>query len=72
MTDLNILMNSFLFPILERVFMSPAPPNQVIHVILDKPVHFEVISFAIWITGILEIGITSLKDQMILASDLRY
>ena len=30
--------------------------KSVIHVILDKPVHFEVISFAIWITGILEIG----------------
>ena len=38
------------------IHVPPPPPNQVIHVILDKPVHFEVISFAIWITGILEIG----------------
>ena len=38
------------------IHVPPPPPNQVIHVILDEPVHFEVISFAIWITGILEIG----------------
>lgn len=38
------------------IHVPPPPPNQVILVILDKPVHFEVISFAIWITGILEIG----------------
>ena len=38
------------------IHVPPPPPNQVIHVILDKPVHWEVISFAIWITGILEIG----------------
>ena len=38
------------------IHVPPPPPNQEIHVILDEPVHFEVISFAIWITGILEIG----------------
>ena len=38
------------------IHVPPPPPNQVIHVILDEPVHFEVISFAIWMTGILEIG----------------
>jgi len=38
------------------IHVPPPPPNQVILVILDKPVHFEVISFAIWVTGILEIG----------------
>ena len=38
------------------IHVPPPPPNQVIHVILDEPVYFEVISFAIWITGILEIG----------------
>ena len=38
------------------IHVPPPPPNQVIHVILNEPVHFEVISFAIWITGILEIG----------------
>ena len=38
------------------IHVPPPPPNQVIHVVLDEPVYFEVISFAIWITGILEIG----------------
>tara|TARA_B100000945_G_scaffold282425_1_gene250804 strand:- start:1061 stop:1537 length:477 start_codon:yes stop_codon:yes gene_type:complete len=38
------------------IHVPPPPPNQVIHVILNEPVYFEVISFAIWITGILEIG----------------
>ena len=38
------------------IHVPPPPPNQVIHVVLEEPVYFEVISFAIWITGILEIG----------------
>ena len=38
------------------IHVPPPPPNQVIHVILDEPVPFEKLSFAIWITGIMEIG----------------
>jgi uncharacterized protein len=38
------------------VHVPPPPPNQVIHVILDKPEHFEKFLYAVWITGILEIG----------------
>ena len=38
------------------IHVPPPPPNQVIHVILEEPVHFEKLSFAIWITGIMEIG----------------
>ena len=34
----------------------PPPPNQVIHVILEEPEHFEKFLYAVWITGILEIG----------------
>ena len=38
------------------IHVPPPPPNQVIHVILDKPEHFEKFLYAVWITGILEIG----------------
>ncbi len=38
------------------IHVPPPPPNQVIHVILDKPVHFEKILYAVWVTGIIEIG----------------
>ena len=38
------------------IHVPPPPPNQVIHVILDKPVYFEKLMYAVWITGILEIG----------------
>jgi hypothetical protein len=34
----------------------PPPPNQVIHVIMDKSVHFEKLLDAVWVTGIIEIG----------------
>ena len=34
----------------------PPPPNQVIHVILDKPVYFEKLMYAVWVSGIVEIG----------------
>ena len=38
------------------IHVPPPPPNQVIHVILDKSVHFEELLYAVWITGIIEIG----------------
>jgi len=38
------------------IHVPPPPPNQVIHIILDEPEHFEKFLYAIWITGILEIG----------------
>ena len=38
------------------IHVPPPPPNQVIHVILEKPVHFETLLYAVWVTGILEIG----------------
>jgi len=38
------------------IHVPPPPPNQVIHVILDKQEHFEKFLYAVWITGILEIG----------------
>ena len=38
------------------IHVPPPPPNQVIHVILDKAVHFEKLLYAVWITGIIEIG----------------
>ncbi len=38
------------------IHVPPPPPNQVIHVILEKPEHFEKLLYAIWVTGILEIG----------------
>jgi len=38
------------------IHVPPPPPNQVIHVILDKSVHFEKLLYAVWITGIIEIG----------------
>ena len=38
------------------IHVPPPPPNQVIHVILDEPEHFEKFLYAVWVTGILEIG----------------
>ena len=38
------------------IHVPPPPPNQVIHVILDEPVQFEKLFYAVWITGIMEIG----------------
>ena len=38
------------------IHVPPPPPNQVIHVILDKPVHFEKLMYAVWVSGIVEIG----------------
>ena len=38
------------------IHVPPPPPNQVIHVILDEQEHFEKFLYAVWITGILEIG----------------
>ena len=38
------------------IHVPPPPPNQVIHVILDKPVYFEKLMYAVWISGIVEIG----------------
>ena len=38
------------------IHVPPPPPNQVIHVIMDKQEHFEKFLYAVWITGILEIG----------------
>ena len=38
------------------IHVTPPPPNRVIHEILDKSVHFEKLLYAIWITGIIEIG----------------
>ena len=38
------------------IHVPPPPPNQVIHVILDKSVYFEKLLYAVWITGIIEIG----------------
>ena len=38
------------------IHVPPPPPNQVIHVILDKPVYFEKIMYAVWVSGIVEIG----------------
>ena len=38
------------------IHVPPPPPNQVIHVILDKSVHFEKLLYAVWITGNIEIG----------------
>ncbi len=38
------------------IHVPPPPPNQVIHVILDKSVHFEKLLYAVWITGIIKIG----------------
>ena len=38
------------------IHVPPPPPNQVIHVILRESVHFEKLMYAVWITGILEIG----------------
>ena len=38
------------------IHVPPPPPNQVIHIILEKPVYFEILLYAVWVTGILEIG----------------
>ena len=38
------------------IHVPPPPPNQVIHVILDKPVYFENLMYAVWVSGIVEIG----------------
>ena len=38
------------------IHVPPPPPNQVIHIILDKPVNFEILLYAVWVTGILEVG----------------
>ena len=38
------------------IHVPPPPPNQVIHIILEEPEHFEKFLYAVWITGILEIG----------------
>ena len=38
------------------IHVPPPPPNQVIHILLEKPVHFETLLYAVWVTGILEIG----------------
>ena len=38
------------------IHVPPPPPNQVIHIILEKPVYFEILLYAIWVTGILEVG----------------
>ena len=38
------------------IHVPPPPPNQVIHVIMDEQVHFEKVLYAVWITGILDIG----------------
>jgi hypothetical protein len=38
------------------IHVPPPPPNQVIHVILDKPVYFEKLKYAVWVSGIVEKG----------------
>ena len=38
------------------IHVPPPPPNQVIYVILDKPVYFEKLMYAVWVSGIVEIG----------------
>jgi len=38
------------------IHVPPPPPNQVVHVILDKPVYFEKLMYAVWVIGIVEIG----------------
>ncbi len=38
------------------IHVQPPPPNQVIYVILDKPVYFEKLMYAVWVSGIVEIG----------------
>ena len=35
------------------IHVPPPPPNQVIHIILEKPVHFETLLYAVWVIGIL-------------------
>ena len=43
------------------IHVPPPPPNQVIYVILDKPVYFEKLMYAVWVSGIVEIGEYSLE-----------
>ena len=38
------------------IHVPPPPPNQVIYVFLDKPVYFEKLMYAVWVSGIVEIG----------------
>ena len=38
------------------IHVPPPPPNQVVHVVVDKPVYFETLLYAIWVTGTLEVG----------------
>ena len=38
------------------IHVPPPPPNQVIHIIVEKPVYFETLLYAVWVTGILEVG----------------
>ena len=45
------------------IHVPPPPPNQVIHVILDKPVYFEKLMYAVWVSGIVEIGEYSLEGS---------
>ena len=45
------------------IHVPPPPPNQVIYVILDKPVYFEKLMYAVWVSGIVEIGEYSLKGS---------
>ena len=45
------------------IHVPPPPPNQVIYVILDKPVYFEKLMYAVWVSGIVEIGEYSLEGS---------
>ena len=38
------------------IHVPPPPPNQVVHVVVEKPVYFETLLYAVWVTGILEVG----------------
>ena len=38
------------------IHVPPPPPNQVILVVLDNPVYFEKLMYAVWVSGIVEIG----------------
>ena len=46
------------------IHVPPPPPNQVIHVILDKPVYFEKLMYAVWVSGIVEIGEYFIEGSM--------
>ncbi len=45
------------------IHVPPPPPNQVIYVILDKPVYFEKLMYAVWVSGIVEIGEYSIEGS---------